>query len=111
MSDSVELSATTSQPDSVLVRVVGELDIATAPTFRDYALDRLPPAGGRMVLDLGGVGLLPASGINALLELRAACEARGARLELLAGCPVLRPLVLTGLDRFFTITPVSSEAS
>ncbi|MET9803538.1 STAS domain-containing protein [Streptomyces sp. NPDC006368] len=56
-------------PDVMLLKVVGEMDLATAPAVADAALV-LPMGGKTLRVDLSGVSFMDSSGLNVLLRLR-----------------------------------------
>jgi anti-sigma B factor antagonist len=68
----------------LLVDVVGELDIATAPQLR-RALEARAPQGGLLLVDLTSVTFMDSSGLGVLLALQADLRAAGARLAIV--CP------------------------
>jgi anti-anti-sigma factor len=69
--------------EGLVLRVHGEVDLATAPGLRAEALRALEDlaAGGRVVLDLDPVGYLASAGVGLVLELRAVAAARHAVLD------------------------------
>lgn len=70
-------------PDGLtLVRVRGELDLATTPEF-ETALQGTR-ADARIVIDLSGCEFLDSSGLRALLVGAARSEAEGGSVELVA---------------------------
>ena len=91
---------------TVVVRLRGELDMATAPGLTralTTALDERPPA---LVLDLSELNFVDSTGIRVLIT---ACRRAGSE-----GCsfvvrsprrPVLKALRLTGVDRLMVIEP------
>jgi anti-sigma B factor antagonist len=82
----------------VVVRVAGEVDIATSPALRDACLGAVEQ-GGDVVLDLAGVTFLDSSGISVLVQARQRLDSLGRRLEIRAASrPVRRVLELAGLD-------------
>ncbi|MHC1560780.1 STAS domain-containing protein [Actinomycetospora sp. C-140] len=68
-------------PDSVVLEVVGDVDLAVASSLLEAAGDEL--AGGRhvLVLDLAGVSFCSAKGITALIELRQLAHRHGATVR------------------------------
>jgi anti-sigma B factor antagonist len=91
-----------------VVTVTGAIDLATAPQLRSR-LDPVPDRGA--VVDLAGVTLLAAVGLNVLLDLHDRLSRAGAQLVLLGVPPhVGRMLVATGLDTVLEMTPVVTEA-
>ncbi len=86
------------QPDVHLLRVAGELDIATAPLLADHLREHADTAGV-LVLDLSDVTLLAASGVALIVDAHRDTGARG-RLHLIGvtgNRPVARVLDLTGV--------------
>ncbi len=86
------------QPDVHLLRVAGELDIATAPLLADHLREHADTAGV-LVLDLSDVTLLAASGVALIVDAHRDIGARG-RLHLIGvtgNRPVARVLDLTGV--------------
>ena len=75
---------------------VGELDIATAPRFREVVMDLLSAGFDQLTLDLRRLGFIDSSGLRAILELAADCRFRGSALELISGPP--------GVQRIFELT-------
>jgi anti-anti-sigma factor len=96
--------------DTLILTVVGELDILTAPAVDEavqVALADKPPV---LVLDLTQVLFLGSAGLSVLLTAhqRAAphCELRIVS----ATRPTRRPIELTGLDRQLTLFTSLDEA-
>ncbi len=51
-----------------VIRVVGEVDLATAELVRSVVVDAIKTDPARVVFDLSGVGFMDSSGISVLLE-------------------------------------------
>ncbi|WP_133252114.1 STAS domain-containing protein [Actinomycetospora cinnamomea] len=104
----------------VLVRVLGEVDMLTAPRLGDVldgalrtvaddcAVGRDPIAPAQapsVVCDLEGVTFFGASGLDVFAAAQQTAAARGVRLVVVAGCrTVRRPFRLTALDRRIMLT-------
>lgn len=89
----------------VHARVVGEVDLLSAPNLRKWIHEELT-APARLVLDLDGVEFLGSAGLSVLAEL--AEEAAGSRLEwaiVASTRVVLRPLEATGLSEQVPVHP------
>lgn len=86
--------------DQTVVRLVGELDIATAPVLQDLVDTAASRAELRtLVLDLGGVDFMAAAGMNALVHAHRLCGERDASVRLRAvGPQVRRVLAITGMS-------------
>jgi anti-anti-sigma factor len=85
--------------DVVLVRPVGELDLATVPMV-DEQLAELSSAGfTRLVLDLRGVRFLDSTGLRMLLAWHGRSTNDGIAFSVIPGPPVVqRVLEITGVD-------------
>jgi len=100
-----------AQPDAVIVAVRGEVDSCTSPLLRDRLLEHVRPACPQLVVDLTEVSFFGAAGLTVMVMVREAAEAAAVRLCLVAGTRVvLRPLMITGLDEVFDISPDIAHA-
>jgi anti-sigma B factor antagonist len=90
---------------TAVVRVVGELDIATAPAVAD-ALSRLEAPCDRVVLDLSGLTFIDSTGLRLAIAEHGRAVADGFDFAL-AGATgrVLNVLRLTGLDVTLPMAP------
>jgi anti-sigma B factor antagonist len=89
-------------PEGVMVRVVGELDISSAPGL-ERVLDELTFAQGeRLLLDLDGVEFIDSTGLAAVIHAQNTAELNGHRLTVRYGSRQVQHLFeLTGMiDRF-----------
>jgi anti-sigma B factor antagonist len=86
-------------PGRGVVCVAGDVDMATAPVFRDV-LTRATQRGDQGVLvDLSGCGFMDSSGLSVLVEANKALREQGGRLTLRAPNErIVRLLELTRLD-------------
>ena len=107
----VELSLARRSTDTIIIRLRGEIDIATAPALRERLLDVLRPGMGVVILDLSGVLFCDASGLGVLVGVHHHATAVGVTLRLTALRPrVTRLLHIHGLDRVLTIFPALADA-
>jgi anti-sigma B factor antagonist len=82
--------------DRMMVRLHGEVDIATTPMLADR-LNQMN--GDDIVVDLAGLTFLDASGLGALADAGKRAERRGNRLEIInADSLTQRMFELTALD-------------
>lgn len=99
---------------AVVVRVAGEIDMATAPimaaALRAGWIATVAP--GPLVVDLSGVRFFSAAGLAALIATRRECLRLKISLRIVAAdrC-VLRPMRITGLDEVFDVTPSLADAT
>lgn len=91
------------QGPRAVVRVLGELDIATVPKLA-RTLDGLGPAARDVVIDLSEVWFMDLTAMRRLLRVQDRLAVRGGRLAL-AAVPdaTLRMLRLTGLAGAFLL--------
>jgi anti-sigma B factor antagonist len=85
-----------------IVAVRGEIDVATAPQFRDH-LDHLIEGGNpSMVVDLGGVSFLDSTALGVLISTLKKCQAADGKLCLVVTDPrILKLFEITGLMDVF----------
>lgn len=87
---------------STVVRVAGEIDLATAPQFEAFLRDQLAHTRAVLMLELSGVNYLGSTGLEVLLSVRAECRRRGVDL-VFAECSfsVLRAFEASGFTGVF----------
>jgi anti-anti-sigma factor len=84
------------------VAILGEFDIATAPSF-EAALTSLEPGYAELVIDLARCTFFASNGIKTLLDLNARAEREGFALVIVKAPPeVQRIFDLTSLDDTLT---------
>ena len=87
-----------SGADETVVRVVGDLDLATETEIRG-PLVKAAESSPRVVIDATGLGFVDSSGLRALLVGREQCEAAGGQLVLRNASPgLLRLVEVAGLS-------------
>ena len=95
-----------------VIDVGGELDLYTAPSFRESVLeaagDNDPP---KVIVDFRGLGFIDSSGLGAIVACLKSLRERGGDLALAApeGSGLRRLLDLTGLDRVLTLYASTDE--
>ncbi|MGW7099557.1 STAS domain-containing protein [Streptomyces sp. NPDC054838] len=95
---------------TVVLALAGELDHDTAQPLRE-ALDAAVTPGGRLLVDVSGLGFCDSTGLNVLLHSRIAVQEAGGTLGLagLSG-PVARMFRITGADGVFPVYADVAEA-
>lgn len=89
-----------------VVRVMGEVDLATVPALEEALLGAERQPHGRVIIDLAGCTFLDSTGLTALIGIRERLERSNRRLALaLCTTEVRRVLQVTGLDERFEIYP------
>jgi anti-anti-sigma factor len=92
------------RPTHTIVRLRGDIDIATAPALRKRLLGVLRRGMRLLILDLSGVSFCDAAGLAVLIGTRHRATLLGITLRLTAPHPrVAKVLRITGLDRSITI--------
>ena len=93
-------------PAHTLVRLCGEIDIATAPGLRERLFGLLRRGAGLVIFDLSGVPFCDASGLGMLVGSHRHATVLGVALRLTALRPQVARLVkINGMDRVLTIYP------
>jgi anti-sigma B factor antagonist len=97
--------------DAVLLRVTGELDLATAPKLQQKVENTLredpPPV---LVIDLSAVSFLASAGMAVLVAAHRGSGA-GTQVRVVAASRVtLRPLQLTKLTTELAVFPTTEQA-
>jgi anti-anti-sigma factor len=84
--------------EDTVLRLAGELDVATAPQLR-AAIDAARPRRGTLVLDVAQLSFMDSAGLHLLLDAHAAARAAGHDV-VVAGAegPVLLAMRATGVD-------------
>ena len=106
LSDGFEISAWPFGTHVVVVEVLGELDVQTAPQVKAFLAQATATTPRHLVLDLTGVRFLASAGIAVLLAAQSGQDGINGRLHLLGvtgNHPVERPLALVGLLGRFDI--------
>lgn len=84
--------------DRYLLVLTGEVDIVTAPDFEAKAIALALGGAKQLVVDLGPVSFMDSTGVNAILNIKAVCDAHACELCLVPGqAQVQRLLEITGL--------------
>lgn len=95
--------------DALVVRVSGDLDLATSPRFSDALA--AAPATRRVVIDLTSCTFLDSSGVRALVQAARKIPEGERRVDVVAGSPaILRILEITGVDRMVPVHRSLEEA-
>jgi anti-anti-sigma factor len=104
-------STALGRPAHTVVTMSGDLDIASAPAWRERLTAMLRPGMGLLVLELSAVSFCDAAGLAVLIGTQRRACALGIALRLVAPRPQMaRVLRLSGLDRSFTIHPTPAAA-
>jgi anti-sigma B factor antagonist len=99
------------QPDCLLVRLAGELDVLTVPAAKAQLRRALEGESRPLVIDLSDVPFVDSAGLSLLLFSARQCRGRQERVAL-AGLNgrVRQTLSVTGLLHLFAVYPTPTEA-
>ena len=99
------------RPGFTIVRLEGDLDIATTPVLRERLLSLLGPGVRLLIIDLSGVSFCDVSALAVLIATQRRARGRGGAVRLAAPRPQMAKLLcVTGLDRHFTICAALDDA-
>jgi anti-sigma B factor antagonist len=99
------------EPGVLLVRLTGELDIATTELAAEAIRAAVAPPARLVLIDVSAVTFCSSAGLGNLLEARRLAGAHGIELAVVgAGRPIARPLTVTGLGTRFRIFASPAEA-
>ena len=87
-----------------VIEVVGQVDLYSAPEFKEQITRVIESGAKRVIVDLTGVGFMDSTGLGVLMG--AFKRLRAARAELLlvvTNYDVERVLEITGLDQTFRV--------
>lgn len=97
--------------DCAVLRVVGEVDLYTAPALRQQLAELLATGVTHVVLDVSGVTFLDSSGLGVLVSSHKRLRAHEGSLAVATSQErILRLVRLTGLTRLFPPYATVSEA-
>jgi anti-anti-sigma factor len=97
-------AASSRQGDTELVRVHGELDVATVPSLESAMTTVLAGGARSVVLDLRDLEFIDVAGLRLALRLEGMAQLKGVRFALVRGpLSVQRVFELTGMGRFVPV--------
>jgi anti-anti-sigma factor len=107
----LELSRQAGADGYPVIRVAGELDIATAEKAYSYISDIIDGGSAPVTVDLSGLTFCDASGLGVLARIARHAKQGGRQLKLSSARPSLLKLMrLTGLDVSFPELLASARA-
>ena len=104
MNDLFSVSGERAGDGPGVVVLTGEVDIYTAPRFKQCMLELLDGGASRLVVDLSDVTFIDSTALGVLIGgVRRVHNVDGAMALVVTNRAVERVLSITGLDRVFTI--------
>jgi anti-sigma B factor antagonist len=98
----LEMAYQVAADGNAVVRVSGELDIATADQAYAYLRDVVDGQDGPVTMNLSGLSFCDAAGLGALARVAGHARRSGRSLKLAAARPsLLRIMAITGMDEAF----------
>jgi anti-sigma B factor antagonist len=111
MSDMFSVTSERFDDSLGVVALGGEVDIYTAPQFKECMLELLDGGVEKLVIDMSAVTFIDSTALGVLIGgVRRVHGTGGAMALVVASRPVERVLTITGLDRVFTIHATREEA-
>ena len=87
-----------------LIKLTGEVDLYTAPRFKDDLVALIDDGAVDVVIDLSGVTFIDSTALGVIISGVKRLHDRDGRLRIVAASrPVVRILDITGLDKVLTI--------
>jgi anti-sigma B factor antagonist len=104
MTDTFSVTSERATDAVAVIALSGEVDIYTAPQFKERMLELLDGGVTNLVVDLSQVTFIDSTALGVLIGgVRRVNSAGGAMALVVVSRPVQRVLSITGLDRVFTI--------
>jgi anti-sigma B factor antagonist len=94
-----------------VVAVAGEIDLFTAPEFKQRVMAPIAAGVDRVVVDLTATTFIDSSSLGALIGAHRRLKSNGGRL--IVACdtePIVKTFRITGLDAVFTIVDSADAA-
>jgi len=101
-----EIEEHTAGGDAHVVSVTGEVDLFTAPEFKQRVMAPIAAGSERVIVDLTGTTFIDSSSLGVLIGAHRRMKARGGRL--IVACDntgIVKTFRITGLDSVFTVVP------
>ncbi len=97
--------------DLGLVELSGEVDLYTAPRFKEDLVGLIESGVEAIVIDLSQVTFIDSTALGVIISGVKRLRERDGRLMIVAGSrPVVRILDITGLDKVLTVFDTRDEA-
>jgi anti-sigma B factor antagonist len=110
--ESTDLQVDVMSTAPLVVKVSGEIDIATGPKLREKLLGAIRRHGARLALDLSSVTFMDCAGISVLLAAHRHARLKGGWVRVpRASRRVRKVLMLTGLHQEFALAGPETAAA
>lgn len=109
----IEFSIEDRRPDDAthVIAVTGEIDLFTAPEFKQRVMAPITAEIERVVVDLTEATFIDSSSLGVLIGAHRRMRGRGGHLKVAcANDAILKTFRITGLDGVFVVAPSVEEA-
>jgi anti-sigma B factor antagonist len=90
--------------DTHVISVTGEVDLFTAPEFKQRVLAPIASGVEHVIVDLTGTSFVDSSSLGALIVANRRLKSRGGRLIVACSAePIIKTFRITGLDSVFDV--------
>lgn len=112
MTNDAQFELAVSGPSGVpVLRVGGEIDVASAPEFHAAVSDLIGQGAKVVIVDMSDVSFIDSTGLGVLVSAEIEMREEGIDLRLVVTRPqITRLLELTGLDEVFTVLSNTNDA-
>jgi anti-sigma B factor antagonist len=94
------------QPEHIVLRVSGDLDLETAPRLLAGAEPHLVAAEETLIIDLSALAFIDSSGLSVLIRINERLSTIGRPWTIIAPAPqVAKAFEITGLDQILPLRP------
>jgi anti-sigma B factor antagonist len=98
-------------PDRHVVAVTGEIDLFTAPDFKQHVSAPIDEGVTHIVVDLTETTFIDSSSLGVLIGAHRRLKLRGGSLAIVcANEAIIKTFRVTGLDGVFTLVPTIDDA-
>jgi anti-sigma B factor antagonist len=108
--DEAIATALAYQNGVAVLKVDGDIDLATVPALEAAIEEALIPRPTGLVIDLTAVGFLASAGLQALVATHNNVSETAQFAVVANSAATSRPIQLTGLDQVFDLYPTLDEA-
>jgi anti-anti-sigma factor len=108
--EEVIATALAYQNGIAVLKVDGDIDLATVPALEAAIEEALVPRPTGLVIDLTKVGFLASAGLQALVATHNTVSQTAQFAVVANSAATSRPIQLTGLDQIFALYPTLDEA-
>ena len=97
--------------ETQIVAVTGEIDLFTAPEFKERVSSAIDAGRTNLIVDLAGTTFIDSSSLGVLIGAHRRLKRRGGRLAVVCDRDaIVKTFRITGLDGVFPLFPTLQEA-